>query len=295
MSGRIPPDKLDVVFTEHDGYPDSFAAEDTRDQLWDAAGAAAREFPKSLWIEPKDWPDAARDNDKYGTWPIDYVNRFTNQSPTHECTTHCLRTVAEAARNRQRAIKVGPPKPKTALEKWQIADSVWFSCLSIYAEANPRKWGGAGTRQVLSIACKRGFLPDKIQPKEYNFKHTLIGTNGKGNLTQSSGDWVPLSRFPEGWEETAKQLKPAEVVFPEEWEQMVCLVLHGYGVGVGRSGHSIPYMKWMTEETAMQYPDSYDLYRYDSLRMVKSAIGGAYSIISFDTPDDWSIPVTYAS
>jgi hypothetical protein len=46
----------------------------------------------------------------------------------------------------------------------------------------------------------------------------------------------------------------------------------------------------MPKEQLMQYPDSYDLFRYDSVRMIRSAVGGAYSIISMTTPDDWDFP-----
>ena len=59
----IDPRLIDVELPEHDGYPPELAAEDTRDVLWDCCGAAARDFPQALWIEPSDWADAARDND----------------------------------------------------------------------------------------------------------------------------------------------------------------------------------------------------------------------------------------
>lgn len=107
----VDPSLVDVFPHRHDGYPADLAAMDTLDVLKGSCGAAAREFPKALWIEPNNWADKARDNDKYHTWPINYVDRFTNQSPTHECTCHALRTVAEGCRNRQRGI-IFPDGPK---------------------------------------------------------------------------------------------------------------------------------------------------------------------------------------
>lgn len=289
----IDPSLVDVVLNEETGYSPEVAAEDTRDQLICAAeeaGAIVTDFPKHLWLEQKDWADKARDNDKYRTWPLDYVDRFTNQSPTHECTSHAFRACLEAAWNRQRQIAVGPPEPKKRLEVSAQSASVWFSCLSVYAEANPGQWGGASVRQILRIAAKRGVLPDKIQPKDYGFKHAIQGTAGGGGVNQSKGPWIAVRDFPQGWEETAKHFKPLEYIFPESWEQTVCLILHGFAVGVGRSGHAIPYMKWLHDEQKMQYTDSYDVFRYDSIGSIKSTVGGSYAIVSTTCPDDWNFP-----
>lgn len=286
----VDPRLIDYANPEHDGYPDELKMGDTPDVLREACGDASRDFPKSLWIEPKDWAAKVEENNKYRTWAINYCDRFSNQSPTHECTCHALRVLAESCRNRQRGViykdgpKVGYRYPESEL------GSVWLSPLSIYAEANPRRWGGAGCRQVLEIACRRGFLPDKTQPYKYGFKHDLPGTSGKGNTNMSSGAWTPLSSFPDGWKDTASWFRPQEVIFPESWEQVVCLVLHGYAVEVGRDGHAIPYTFWNQKEQLMGYVDSYDIVRYDSLRKVKYASNGAFAIASMTTPDSWMNP-----
>lgn len=294
----IDPSLIDVVLPE-DGYPDSIRLGDTSDVLMMAAeeaGAIVTKFPEHLWIEPSVWADAAAQNDKFRTWPLDYVDRFTNQGAgnggysTHECTTHCFRACFEACRNRQRRIAVGPPVPRQRLPASAESASVWFSCLGWYAEANPREMGGAGVRQILSIAARRGSLPDTIQPREYGFKHSLHGTCGAGGINQARGKWTPVSQFPDGWQETAKHFKPLEYIFPESWEQTVCLVLNGFAVGVGRSGHSIPYMRWKPGERLMEYTDSYDIFRYDSVNSVRATVGGSYAIVSVTTPDDWNKP-----
>ena len=150
-------------------------------------------------------------------------------------------------------------------------------------------------RQVLDIALRRGFLPEPIQPKEYKFKHTLHGTTGRGGKNQASGSWVPLSRFPDGWEETAKHIKPLEVILPSEWEQAVCLVIHGYPVSVGRNGHAIPWTHWSPTNQAMGYVDSYDVIRWDSKRTVQSAYSGGFSIATVVVPDDWDNPTGVAA
>lgn len=283
------PKLIDIFPDEHDGYPDHLAAEDTRDVLWDVCGATAREFPKSWWIEPREWEERTKYNDAHGLWPINYVDRTTHQGGTHECTTHSLRAVFEAARNRQRALELGPPNPGQLLPISATSASVWVSCLSIYSEANPRIRGGANVRQVMEIAVRRGFLPDKIQPKDWGFKHYLTGTQGRGNATQSSGEWVRLQDFPTNWQETSMLLRPLEVILPESWEQSVCCVLNGAGVGVGRSGHAVPWMR-RTEDGNMQYPDSYDRFLYDSERTQKSAWRGSFCIVSTTVPDDWDKP-----
>lgn len=292
---NIDPALIDVVLPEDEqGYPAHLAAEDTPDVLWDVCGSASRAFPKSLWIEPKDWADKARDNDKYKTWPANFVDRFTNQQPTHECTCHSLRVNMEAARNRHRGI-IFPDGAKKDFryEESAKSGSVWLSPLSVYAEANPRKTGGANVRQVLEIAVRRGMLPEKIQPREYGFKSTLQGTTGKGGKNQSSGPWVRVADFPDDWEETAKHFKPLEVIFPASLEEAVCLVLNGFVVSVGRDGHAVPWDQLEFDGNDLDgtwYDDSYDVKRYDSFRKMQSAWRGAFSIATPTTPDDWLKP-----
>lgn len=289
----VDPSLVDVVLpVDEQGYPEELAAEDREaGVLWDCCGAASRAFPKSLWIEAKDRADKARDNDKHHTWPVNYVDRFTNQQPTHECTCHSLRTNFESSRNKARGvIYQDGPKKDFRYEESAAFGSVWVSPLSVYAEANPRQWGGANVRQVMEIACRRGILPDKIQPRDYGFQHTLQGTTGQGNSNQSHGPWVAVRNFPVGWEETAQWFKPLEVIFPESWEQALCLVLNGITVSVGRNGHAVPWSFWNEQEQMMGYVDSYNVIRYDSLRTVKSAWQGAFAIASVSVPDDWMKP-----
>jgi hypothetical protein len=182
------------------------------------------------------------------------------------------------------------PKKSFRYPESALYGSVWVSPLSIYAEANPDRWGGANVRQVLEIAVRRGFLPDRIQPREYGFRHMLVGTSGEGNSNQSGGKWVAVSEFPAGWQETAKDFRPIEVIFPESYEQAVCLVLHGLAVSVGRNGHAVPWCQWKAGERLMAYSDSYDVTRYDSERTARSAWRGSFAIASVTLPDDWSRP-----
>ena len=287
----IDPRLIDVFpINGHDGYPASLAIEDTPDALRDACGSASREFPAALWIEPRDWVAKARENDAAGSWGLNYVDRFTNQDPTHECTCHSLRVNVEAARNRARGVNYGGPRKDYRYTESRDFGSVWLSPLSVYAEANPRQWGGANVRAVLEIACRRGMLPETVQPYDYQFRHALHGTTGRGGFNQSRGPWTPVSRFPAGWEETARHFRPLEVIFPESYEQAVCLVLHGMVVSVGRNGHAVPWARWMPDQRLMAYPDSYDIVRYDSERTARSAWDGSFTVASVTLPDDWSRP-----
>jgi hypothetical protein len=287
---QVNPSLVDVRFNTDTGYPDALKAADTIDAIKDCCGAATREFPQELWIEPKDWEDKARDNDKYHTWGMNYIDRFTNQNPTHECTCHSLRANFEAARNRQRGI-IYSEGPKVDHRYGESSKgSVWVSPNSVYAEANPRQWGGAGIIQVLEIAVRRGMLPEKIQPHEYGFKHSMQGTTGKGGKNQSSGPWLSVSQFPAGWQETAKLFVPLEIIVPDSYEQAVCLLLHGRVVSVGRSGHAVPWSMWMASNGGAAYPDSYDVVRYDSKGTLRSAWSGSFSIATVTAPDDWANP-----
>jgi hypothetical protein len=286
-----PSPEIAQTLDENAGYTPRLQAADTPDALKDCCGDASRDFPQSFYIDPKDRKDKANENDKNHTWGLNYLDRFTNQNPTHECTSHSGRANFEGARNLQLGIRY-PDGPKKGFRYEQSQKgSVWVSPLSIYAEANPSKWGGAGVVQILNIACKRGFLPEKTQPYDYKFKHDLVGTTGTGGLNQSSGNWVSVSNFPSGWQETAATLMPLEVVVMDDWEQAFCMILQGRIVSVGRSGHAIPYSHWNEASQAVGYVDSYDVIRWDSLRTARQAVSyGCFSIISVTTPDDWMNP-----
>lgn len=286
----VNPALVDVTLPES-GYPAALAAGDTRDVLRDMCGEATREFPSALWIEPSQWEEKARENDENNTWAANYIDRFTNQNPNHFCTCHSLGTNFEACRNRQRGV-IYPDGAKKDYRYPQsaTAGSVWVSPMSVYAEANPREWGGASIRHVLDICIRRGFLPDKLQPKDYGFKHSLAGTTGAGGINQSRGPWTPVSRFPEGWQETAKHFRIQEVIFPENAEQVMCLLLHGYSVCVGRNGHAVPYTFANVAEKRIAYNDSYDIVRWDSWRTVQGCANGSYAICSVTAPDDWREP-----
>lgn len=281
--------EVDIVLPES-GYPDHLAAEDTHENMMAAAGDSARSFPQELWIEPREWVERAKENDANGTWAKNYVDRFTNQNPTHECTCHSLREGFEACRNRARGKQYGGPVAGQRLGESASFGSVWVSPLSVYAEANPGQWGGANCRGVMEIACRRGFLPDTIQPAEYGFKHALHGTAGKGGVNQAAGSFLKVSRFPEGWQETAKHFRILEVIFPESYEQAVCLLLHGFVVNVGREGHAVPWWLWDWQTRQHRYGDSYDVERADSESRAKRAIGGASAITVVEVPDDWTKP-----
>jgi len=295
---QLRPELVDQPPPEESGYPEELAKLDTREAMMAAVEEAATDFPQSLWIEPKEWPARAKLNDELGLWAGNYIDRYTNQSPTHECTSHALRTVGESCWNRQRRIALGGPIAGTRKSISAESASVWFSCVSIYAEANPKQWGGANCQQVCKIAAARGFLPDKIQPKDYGFRHTMIGTCGKGGINQSSGSWPgwsngifkvkPSDWADDNWRETAKHFRPLEYVFPRSTEEFVCLLLHGYAIGVGRSGHSVPIIGIKYDGSKRYYPyfDSYDRTLYDS----SAYYSGSYCILTMTQPDDWAKP-----
>lgn len=276
----------------HTGYPEALRMGDTRDVLKSVCGSASRDFPKALWIEPKDWANKARENDANKTWPVNYCDRYTHQGGSHECTSHSLSRNFEICRNRQRGFKY-PDGPKAGFRypESATANSVWVSPISIYAEANPGQWGGASIREVMNICIRRGFLPDKVQPKDYGFKHSLhTSAGGTDGFNHSAGPWVRVSNFPAGWQETAKHFRVLEVIFPESAEQMMCLVLHGYAVCVGRNGHAVPLALANVDQKAIGYVDSYNRILYDSWRTVNNSVGGAYAIASVTTPSDWLKP-----
>jgi hypothetical protein len=274
---------IDYQQPDFTGYPAHLAAQDTSANL---AAMGAKDFPNSLWIEPKNWKQYWADNkyDELNLSAMDMRNRFTNQNPTDECTCHCLVQCAETSWNATRGGKGSP---------------VLFSQIGIYSIANPGQWGGAGCQQVLRIAMQYGFIPERVHGQETRFKHTLWGTCGKGNVDNSTGKWVTESMNPEYFAQAAptrRHFKPTEVINPRSREEIVCLLIHRRGVGVGRNGHSIPYLQpvWesgqASEKPTIAYSDSYDVIRYDSWSTVSSAVEGSYCIWSLTVPDDWDKP-----
>lgn len=296
---------IDVTLPGDTGYSDELAAGDSPDVLRSAAseaGVTIVPFPAHFAIPRKDWLQVQKLGEVNRTRPIDFLDRFTQQQPTAECTSHGGQAVFVMARNRTRRIVCGPP---VAGQKPTVKNtaSVWPSCLSVYAEANPRERGGAMVRDILEISGRRGWLPDKIQPREYNFRHTMQGTRGGGNVCQSSGSFPgwrnsdflnkPADWEDDNWQETSKWFRPLEIVFPETFEQMICLLLGGpEAMGIplhtGGRGHSIPYAFVDVEEELIGYADSYNVIRYDSFRNAR--MSGIYGIISTTVPDDWDKP-----
>jgi hypothetical protein len=303
----IDPALIDVVLPEDEqGYPEhEMLADREPGVLWDYCGAASRKMRDELRVESKEWVPRAKENDANRTWPTNYRDRYTNQGPgpgvsgTHECVYHSLDANYSMARNRHRAIRF-PDGPKKNFRYEESAlGSVWMSPQSGYCRVtpktrrNPQQRGGSNVRQSLETITGTGWLPDKIQPRDYGFKHTLHGTSGIGNNNQSRGPYISPDDLPEGWEETAKHFRALEAVFPESFEDAVSLLLNGFGVSVGRNGHAITWSRLIFEGARLvgaAYDDSYDITRVDSVRTMRNAISGSFSIITTTQPDDWLKP-----
>lgn len=276
---KINPADIDIVLPDNSGYTRAMAAEDTPEAL---AELGVREFPDKYWIEPREWQDFAAENDTLQVWPENWRNRFTHQGNSHECTCHALVQNMEIAWNRQSSTK---------------KNAVWLSPLSVYAEANPRRWGGSSMQYTLGIAIDRGILPSENGPSGIDtqtelYKHYLNETAGHTREDRAGGSWKTLRQFPEDWEDTARHFRPIEVINPRSWEEIICLLLRGIAVSVGRNGHAIPYVQvvWEGRNIYAKYSDSYDVHRYDSQSTIKKGVGGAYAIVTTTIPDDWSAP-----
>ncbi len=150
----------------------------------------------------------------------------------------------------------------------------------------------AYNQQRLLQVDANGVVNAAVNSQQKFFKHTLNRTAGTSDPDRGGGRWVSVGNFPDGWKDTAKHFKPLKVINPRSYEEMVCLIIRGFACGVGRSGHAIPYCEivWDDGQLYAKYSDSYNTYRYDSVRMMRSAVGGAYSIVSTTVPDDWSRP-----
>lgn len=262
---------LDFVHPEETGYSEDVSKHDGIEAFADAGFI---DFPSELYVDPKDYDKFAEERDATKTWALDFSNRFTNQSPTHECTTHAFIQGFECTYNMQLGGLFYP---------------VWVSPLSLYSEANPRVRGGAIVKEIARIALRRGVLPEYNGPNGQGtqrqfFKHTL--NCSAGNSDRDGGPWVALRNFPEGWESTAACFMPDKIINIRYWEEHMSLLFRGYCVPNGRSGHSIPHMRAVKQGGNWYscYKDSYDILRYDSIRNVRNGVGSAYCIMSVKRP-----------
>jgi len=293
----MPPidyDLVDVELPEHDGYPPEAEEQDTDEAVFAAFGDTGREFPDAFMVPENEWVSRIEEMWAKKLWPINYLDRYSHQGNSHECTSHSLAYACEMVWNRQRRYPHGDgPEANVRLPSSALGSSVWFSPVSVYAEANPRQRGGANIQTVIGIAIDRGILPSIVQPK-YEFDHTMVTTcGGHDGTNQQDGSWPGWSgddfrNGPSGWRETAKHFRPLECINPKNTAQVVSLLLNGCPVGVGRSGHAVTYGAIKLDRGRMYfaYPDSYDVTRYDS----KAAYSGSWSIASFTMPADWDNP-----
>lgn len=281
--------KLIDVFDVEGGYIGG--EEDTPDGLFSACGAAARKFPKSMIVPRDERKDMARENDRLKTFGIHYLDRFTAQGDSHECAAHAVTRSIEAARNRHRGITYADGPRKDFRYTASSKGSVWLSPLSLYIESNPGRWGGSNIVRNVNIAQRRGSLPDRVQPAEYNFRHTLHGSaGGKNSSNQSIGPWVSLANLPEGFEETSKHFRPLEIFIIENEDEGISALLHGGVIAYGRRGHAVPVARWDHEQNVFAYVDSYDRVLYDSAATFRSACQGAVCVWTVEQPNDWSRP-----
>lgn len=296
----LDPDTIDVTLPEHDGYPPEAEEQDTDEAVFAAFGDAGREFPDSFNVPEDEWEERIEEMWAKKLWPINYLDRYSHQGNSDECTCHSLAYACEMVWNRQRRYPHGDgPEANVRLDSSALGSSVWFSPISVYAQANPRQWGGANIQTVIGIAIDRGILPSTIQPKDYQFKHTMVTTcGGHSGTNQEDGSWPGWSssdfrRHPDEWpdrqwRETAINFRPLECVNPRSTSQVVSLLLNGCPVGVGRSGHAVTYACIKRDRGRLYYgyPDSYNVTRWDS----RAAYSGSWSIVSFTSPDDWDNP-----
>jgi hypothetical protein len=281
--------KLIDVFDVQGGYVDG--EEDTPDGLFSACGSAARKFPASMLVPRDERKDMARENYRLKTWGINYLDRFTHQGNSHECSAHAVTRSIEAARNRHRGI-IYPDGPRKDFRYTDSSKgSVWLSPLSLYLESNPSQWGGSNIVRNVNIAQRRGPLPDRVQPAEYGFRHMLQGSaGGRNSSNQSIGPWVSLRNLPQGFEETSKHFRPLEIFIIENEDEGISALLHGGVIAYGRRGHAVPVARWDHGQDVYAYVDSYDRVLYDSAATFRSACQGAVCVWTTEQPSDWLKP-----
>ena len=273
----VNPNEVDVSFD--DGiFRGMIEGSDSQEALM---GIGMKEFPTELYIPESEWDDRIREMDKHESWPENYSVRFTNQSPTHECVYHCRTQCFESTYNRQIGRKF----------------AMRFSPLAGYfGDKGPNgQWGGANVNRSLNLAMSDGMLPE-YDGEEWmggnlgqmaRFKHTCHLTSGTGKSHWPTHGWI--RSLTEGWRDTSRHFRVIEGFWIPNSRAHVSSIFHGWGVGNGRKGHSIPHLRIVKDASGRylsKYKDSYDVFRYDT----QSLTGGGYCIRQTTMPDDPSKP-----
>lgn len=149
-----------------------------------------------------------------------------------------------------------------------------LSAISLYKRIGRSPGSGAMVSDGIAEMRSRGILPLNNDENKAKYKHTMPNT----------GFYTP---FPQGWEETAALFKGDEYYIVRTPQALFTALLKGCPVVVGRSGHSICYVRPMKKngQRVVKYANSWgnwgdNGYGYDSSRMIAQSAQWAVAVVS---------------
>lgn len=147
---------------------------------------------------------------------------------------------------------------------------VKLSPISLYQRIARSEHSGAMVSNGLKKMAEGGVLPRDDAENRAKFGEHVFPVNGWG------------VRYPDGWETTGKKFRATEWFVIDRVNELFTALFNRHPVVVGRSGHSIAYCDPIFEDGRwlVKYADSYNVYRYDSMNMIRSAANWAFALRS---------------
>lgn len=105
-----------------------------------------------------------------------------------------------------------------------------LSAISLYKRIGTSPGSGAYLKDALAEMQSRGILPLNTADNQVRYPHTMPATGF-------------YSRFPDGWEETAKRFRLVEYYRTWDLDELISALLLGFPVMVARRQHAICYVQ----------------------------------------------------
>lgn len=153
-----------------------------------------------------------------------------------------------------------------------------LSAISLYKRIGRSPSSGANVGDAWDEINESGVLPLDDEANKARFKHTMPNT----------GFYTP---YPDGWQTTAAMFKGLEAFQINSLEELVSAQFNRHPVVVGRSGHSICYVRPMNKDGKLvnKYANSWGDwgeggYGFDGMGSMRSSSNGAWALVSVTAP-----------
>jgi len=246
----IDPKFIDVDFTQEPQYVrGDLGISFTAMQRFAAFEEFASVIPESKWRDEVAAMDAA------GGGADQLVTRIYNQKSEGSCVANACSQSHEILQ----ALQFGK-------------DNVTpLSAISLYKRIGRSPGSGAMVSDGLDEMNERGVLPLDTPENRAKFSSAVMPSTG----------WS--TPYPSGWEATAKRFRVTEWHVVKSVDGIITALLNQFPVVVGRSGHSICYVRPMYKDgkLVVKYANSWgdwgdQGYGYDSMNLIRSSANWAF-------------------